>query len=49
MDDAYFIDAVDASGPRMMEHLFGNNTKYLLIDEVDKMKKNEQTALLKVI
>ncbi|MDW0212063.1 MAG: hypothetical protein QOA12_08885 [Nitrososphaeraceae archaeon] len=49
LDDAYFIDAVDASGPGMMEHLFSNNTKYLLIDEVDKMKKNDQAALLNVM
>ena len=36
LDNAYFIDAVGASGPGMMEHLFNGNTKYLLIDEIDK-------------
>ncbi len=49
LDDTYFIDAVGASGPGMMEHLFSNNPKYLLIDEIDKMKKNDQAALLNVM
>jgi Holliday junction DNA helicase RuvB len=46
LDDAYFIDAVGASGAGMTDHLFSNNTKYLLIDEIDKMKKNDQATLL---
>jgi replication-associated recombination protein RarA len=46
LDDTYFIDAIGASGAGMTEHLFSNNTKYLLIDEIDKMKKNDQATLL---
>jgi Holliday junction DNA helicase RuvB len=49
LDQTYFIDAVSASGAGMTEHLFTNNTKYLLIDEIDKMKKNDQAALLNVM
>lgn len=49
LDDTYFIDAVGASGAGMMDHLFNGNTKYLLIDEIDKMKKNDQAALLNVM
>jgi replication-associated recombination protein RarA len=49
LDDTYFIDAVGASGAGMTEHLFSNNTKYLLIDEIDKMKKIDQAALLNVM
>lgn len=49
LDDTYFIDAVGASGAGMAEHLFSNNTKYLLIDEIDKMKKNDQATLLNVM
>src|SRR5687768_4859317 len=49
LDDSYFIDAVGASGAGMFNHLFNNNTKYLLIDEIDKMKKNDQAALLNVM
>ena len=49
LDDAYFIDAVGASGPGMMGYMFSNDVKYLLIDEIDKMKKNDQAALLNVM
>src|SRR5436189_6412460 len=49
LDDTFFIDAVAASGPGMVEHLFNDNTKYLLIDEIDKMKKSDQAALLNVM
>jgi Holliday junction DNA helicase RuvB len=49
LDDTFFIDAVAASGPGIMEQLFNNSTKYLLIDEMDKMKKNDQAALLNVM
>jgi holliday junction DNA helicase RuvB len=49
LDNAYFIDAVGASGPGMVEYMFRNDTKYLLIDEIDKMKKNDQATLLNVM
>jgi len=49
LEDAYFIDAVGASGAGMIDHLFNNKTKYLLIDEIDKLKKNDQAALLNVM
>jgi Holliday junction DNA helicase RuvB len=49
LDDVYFVDAVGASGAGMTGHLFNNNTKYLLIDEIDKMKKSDQAALLNVM
>src|SRR5574341_670721 len=49
LDNAYFIDAVGSSGAGMTDHLFNNNSKYLLVDEIDKMKKNDQAALLNVM
>lgn len=49
LDDAYFIDATGVSGPGMIEHLFANKTKYLLIDEIDKLKKIDQAVLLNVM
>src|SRR6478672_2195816 len=49
LNDAYYLDSVGASGPGMVGHLFENDTKYLLVDEIDKMKKNDQTALLNVM
>ena len=49
LDDTYFIDAVGASGAGMVDHLFNSSIKYLLIDEIDKMKKNDQATLLNVM
>jgi len=49
LDDTYFVDAIGASGAGMSDYLFKNNTKYLLIDEIDKMKKNDQATLLNVM
>lgn len=49
LDNAYFIDAVGASGPGLVEYMFRNDTKYLLVDEIDKMKKNDQATLLNVM
>jgi Holliday junction DNA helicase RuvB len=33
----------------MIKYSFNNNTKYLLVDEIDKMKKIDQWALLNVM
>ena len=49
LDNAYFIDAIGASKVGMIDHLFASNTKYLLIDEIDKLKKSDQAALLNVM
>lgn len=46
MDDTYFLDGASASAAGITDLLFNSNTKYLLIDEIDKMKKNDQAALL---
>lgn len=49
LDNAYFIDATGTSGPGMIDHLFTSNTKVLLIDEIDKLKKSDQAVLLNVM
>ena len=49
MSKAFFVDGVGVSGAGMIDHLFNNDIKYLLIDEIDKMKKNDQAALLNVM
>ena len=50
LNNAYFVDAVGASGAGMVNYLFANDVKCLLIDEIDKMKKNDQEqALLNVM
>ncbi len=46
LHDTYFVDGTGMSGARIIEHLFNNKTKYLLVDEIDKMKKIDQAALL---
>jgi Holliday junction resolvasome RuvABC ATP-dependent DNA helicase subunit len=49
LDNSYFVDATGASGVGMIGYLFENNTKYLLVDEIDKLKKNDQGNLLNVM
>jgi len=49
LSNVFFVDAVGVSGAGMIDHLFCNNTKYLLVDEIDKMKKIDQAALLNVM
>lgn len=49
LHNTYFIDGSGVSGAGMIDHLFSNNTKYLLVDEIDKMKKIDQAALLNVM
>ena len=49
LNDVYFVDGAAASAAGMRDYLFKNNTKYLLIDEIDKMKKTDQAALLNVM
>jgi len=46
LEDAYFMDASRASAAGMIDYLFNYSTKYLLIDEIDKMKTNDQAVLL---
>ena len=49
LNNVFFVDAVGVSGAGMIDHLFSSNTKYLLIDEIDKMKKIDQAAMLNVM
>lgn len=49
LSKAFFVDGVGVSGAGMIDHLFDNDIKYLLIDEIDKMKKNDQAVLLNVM
>lgn len=42
-----FIDATNTSGPGLVDYLFEHpDTQVICIDEIDKLKKNDQTALL---
>jgi Holliday junction resolvasome RuvABC ATP-dependent DNA helicase subunit len=49
LNNTYLVDGTGVSGPGIMDHLFSNNTKYLLIDEIDKMKRIDQAVLLNVM
>ena len=48
--NACFIDATNASGPGLVDYLFEHpNTQIICIDELDKLKKSDQTALLNLL
>ena len=49
LEDTYYVDCTNASGPGMVEYLFKNDVKYLLLDEVEKMSKSDQNVLLNVL
>ena len=50
VSNACFIDAANASGPGLVDYLFDNpDTQVICIDEIDKLKKNDQTALLNLL
>jgi replication-associated recombination protein RarA len=45
-----FIDAANASGPGLVDYLFDRpDTHVICIDELDKLKKSDQTALLNLL
>jgi MoxR-like ATPase len=47
--DAYFVDCTNASGPGLVDYLFENDVKYLLLDEVEKMSKSDHNVLLNLM
>lgn len=49
--NAYFLDASNASGAGVLDQLFGarGDTKILLMDEIDKLKRNDQGTLLNLL
>lgn len=49
LDDAFFIDATSVTSAGILDYLFKHETKYLMIDEIDKMKAKDQAALLNVM
>jgi replication-associated recombination protein RarA len=49
LDDSYFVDCTNATGPGMVNYLFKNDVKYLLLDEVEKMSRSDQNVLLNVL
>jgi MoxR-like ATPase len=49
LEGAYYVDCTNATGPGMVDFLFENDTKFLLLDEVEKMSKDNQNVLLNVM
>jgi hypothetical protein len=49
LEDTYYVDCTNASGPGMVEYLFKNDVKHLLLDEAEKMSKADQNVLLNVM
>jgi Holliday junction DNA helicase RuvB len=49
LDDAFFIDATSVTSAGILDYLFKHEPKYLMIDEIDKMKAKDQAALLNVM
>jgi len=48
--NASFIDAANASGPGLIDYLFDHpGTSVICIDELDKLRKTDQTALLNLL
>ena len=49
LQDTFYVDASGASGPGIIDRLFESKIRYLLIDEIDKLKKADQAVLLNVM
>ena len=48
--NCYFVDAANSSGVSMVDYLFAHpETQILLIDELDKLSKNDQMTLLNLL
>jgi replication-associated recombination protein RarA len=50
VSNACYIDAANASGPGLVDYLFEHpNTHVICIDELDKLRRSDQTALLNLL
>jgi holliday junction DNA helicase RuvB len=49
LKDSYFIDCSNATKSGIVDYIFENKPKYLLLDELDKLSKKDQTFLLNLI
>jgi holliday junction DNA helicase RuvB len=49
LDNAYFVDCTNATGPGMVNYLLSHDVRYLLLDEVEKMSKKDQNVLLNLM
>jgi holliday junction DNA helicase RuvB len=49
LKNSYFTDGGNTTKAGMLEYIFDNKPKYLLIDEIDKMSTKDQTFLLNLM
>lgn len=49
LKDSYFVDGSNTTKSGMIDYIFDNKPKYLLIDEIDKMAGKDQTFLLNLM
>jgi MoxR-like ATPase len=47
--DTYFTDGANSTKAGMIDYLFKNTPRYLLVDEIDKMSPKDQTFLLNLM
>jgi replication-associated recombination protein RarA len=49
LKDSYFVDGSNTTKSGMIDYIFDNKPKFLLIDEIDKMPSKDQTCLLNLM
>jgi MoxR-like ATPase len=49
LQDSYFIDCSNATKSGVVDYIFDNHPKYLLLDELDKLSIKDQTFLLNLM
>ena len=49
LPSSYFVDGSNMSKPGLIDYIFNNNIKYLLIDEIDKISPKNQTVFLNLM
>jgi DNA polymerase III delta prime subunit len=49
LQDSHFIDCSNATISGMVDYIFDHKPKYLLLDELDKLSRKDQTSLLNLM
>jgi replication-associated recombination protein RarA len=49
LSSSYFIDCNNATKSGLVDYIFNNKPKYLLLDELDKLSRKDQTFLLNLM
>src|ERR687895_2289332 len=49
LNDSHFIDCSNATKSGVVDYIFENKPKYLLLDELDKLSRKDQTFLLNLM